>query len=322
MSLERKELLKARLGDRLWLTDAGIETVLIFHDGLDLPSFASFPLLQQEEGRAAMARYFNDLLDEARRQGSGFVLDTATWRASAGWAPDLGLTPQAIDDANREAVRFAAGLRAARPDQPILLNGTIGPHGDAYAPDRVLSPDEAQDYHARQIAVLDAAGVDMISALTLSSTGEAIGIGRAARQAGCPVVLSFTVETDGRLISGKTLAEAIAETDAATDGFALWYGINCAHPEHFRAVLQGDWVSRIGTLRANASPRSHAELDEATELDAGDPDTLAAAYRDLLDLMPGLRVLGGCCGTDLRHVAAIGQACLHHRPSGGVPAGH
>lgn len=312
MTHTRSTILRHRFGDGIWLTDAGIETVLIFQEGLDLPQFASFPLLQQDTGRAAIRRYFDTLLDEAKAQGSGFVLDTATWRASQGWATALGLTPEEIDHANRAAVAFASDLSSARPEQAILINGVLGPHGDAYAPDRVLSPDEAQDYHARQIAVLDDAGVDLVSAMTISSTGEAIGIARAAQEIGCPVVLSFTVETDGRLISGKTLAEAIAETDAETAGFPLWYGINCAHPDHFRATLTGDWVQRIGVLRANASRLSHAELDAATALDAGDPAGLAEDYRSLLDLMPGLHVLGGCCGTDLRHVAAIGAACLHH----------
>lgn len=311
MARKRSDILRSRFGSDIWLTDAGIETVLVYSEGLDLPQFASFPLLQQGEGRAAIRRYFDGLLDEAKRQGSGFVLDTATWRASQGWASALGLAPEEIDAANRAAVDFARDLRSARPDQEILINGVLGPHGDAYAPDRVLSPDEAQDYHARQIAVLDDAGVDLVSAMTISSTGEAIGIARAAQEEGCPVVLSFTVETDGRLISGKSLADAIAETDAATDGFPLWYGINCAHPDHFRATLSGPWVGRIGVLRANASRLSHAELDVMTALDSGDPDALAADYRGLLGLMPGLHVLGGCCGTDLRHVAAIGEACLH-----------
>ena len=206
-------------------------------------------------------------------------------------------------------------LRAARnTGGEVIVNGLLGPHGDAYAPDKILTATEAQDYHQPQIAVLASAGVEMISALTLSTPAEATGIAMAARQEGLPVVLSFTVETDGRLLSGMTIDAAIAETDAATDGYPAWYMINCAHPDHFRHRLVGGWVARIGGIRANSSRLSHAELDEAEALDAGDPLALAQDYRALQGLLPGLRVLGGCCGTDLRHISAIGDACIGHRP--------
>ncbi len=302
-----------RIGNEILLTDGGLETVMVFLEGLDLPQFASFTLLDSDDGRAALTKYYTEFLDEAARQEAGFVLDTATWRASAGWGLIMGLEADRIDQINREAVAFVQALRAARQQgQHILINGVIGPHGDAYAPDQVLSADAAQDYHQRQVEVLAAAGVDMVSAMTISSTGEAIGIAKAARAVGVPVALSFTVETDGRLISGMTLEEAISQTDDATEGVPIWYGINCAHPDHFRHILTGDWVGRIGSVRANASRLSHAELDEAAELDAGNPAELAREYHHLLHVLPGLRVVGGCCGTDLRHVAAIGRSCLHH----------
>ena len=305
--------LLTRIGNEILLTDGGLETVMVFLEGLDLPQFASFTLLDSDDGRAALTKYYTGFLDEAARQEAGFVLDTATWRASAGWGLIMGLDADRIDQINREAVAFVQALRAARQQgQHILINGVIGPHGDAYAPDQVLSDIAAQEYHQRQVEVLAAAGVDMISAMTISSTGEAIGVARSAAEVGVPVALSFTVETDGRLISGMSLADAIHRTDDATDGAPVWYGINCAHPDHFRHILTGDWVGRIGSVRANASRLSHAELDEAAELDAGNPAELAREYHHLLHVLPGLRVVGGCCGTDLRHVAAIGRSCLHH----------
>lgn len=310
MALDQTSTLITRFGDRLFLTDAGIETSLIFHQGLDLPHFASFPLLRSEDGRRELELYFNGFLDEAEALDLGFVLDTVTWRASAGWGARMGWTAEDIDDVNREAVALAQGLRADRAGD-IVINGVLGPHGDAYAPDSVLTPDQAEAYHRRQIGVLADAGAEMISAMTISSTGEAIGIANAARHAAMPVVLSFTVETDGRLITGQTLAEAIAATDDATAGYPAWYGINCAHPDHFATELSGDLVARIGSVRANASRQSHAELDEATELDAGDPTELAQDYVRLKQLAPSLRVLGGCCGTDLRHVSAIGRRFSH-----------
>ncbi|PZQ99541.1 MAG: homocysteine S-methyltransferase [Cereibacter sphaeroides] len=302
--------LLSRSNGRPWLSDGGLETAMIFLEGLDLPGFASFPLLETAEGKTALQRYFRKMLDTAREHETGLILSTATWRASRGWGPSLGLTDDQIDEASRRSVAFAESLRDEYPDVPILIEGVLGPHGDAYAPDRVLTAEEARDYHRPQIRVLAEAGVDFIGAYTLSSTGEAIGIAEAAREVQIPVLLSFTVETDGRLVSGMTLAEAIAQTDAATGSYAAWYGINCAHPDHFREHLHGKWTSRIGSIRANASRLSHAELDEATELDAGDPQELARDYARLLEILPSVRVIGGCCGTDHRHIAAIGAACL------------
>ena len=305
--------LLARIDGQLLLTDGGLETVMVFLEGLELPHFASFSLFDSAAGRDALHRYYMGFLTEASVQQAGFVLDTATWRASAGWGATMGLEAARIDEVNRTAVAMVRHLRDdfVPTDGPILINGVIGPHGDAYAPDQVLSPGAAQDYHRRQVAVLADAGVDLVSAVTISSLGEAVGIAKAAMEVDLPVALSFTVETDGHLISGMSLQEAIDRTDAATDGAPLWYGINCAHPDHFRHVLSGDWVRRIGSLRANASRQSHAQLDEATVLDDGNPAELAQDYQALLQVLPGLLVVGGCCGTDLRHVAAIGQRCLH-----------
>ena len=282
------------IGDQIFLTDGGMETVMVFHEGIDLPQFAAFTLLDSDIGRAALTRYYTGFLDEAAAQRAGFLLDTPTWRASAGWGQVMGLAPEQIDAINRAAVALVQGVRAERPRQPILLNGVIGPHGDAYAPEQELSPEAAQNYHRRQVNVLAAAGVDLISAVTISSHGEAIGIAMAAEAVDQPVTLSFTVETDGRLINGMSLADAIHRTDDATDAAPLWYGINCAHPEHFRDILHGDWTARIGSVRANASRRSHAELDQSTELDDGDVAELAQQYHQLLHILPWLHVLGGC----------------------------
>lgn len=304
--------LRERVAGRMWLADGGLETAMVFLEGFDLPQFAAFPLLRDPVGRAKLRAYFDGFLNEARVNDAGYILDTATWRASHGWGPALGLSAAEIDTANRESVAFALELRAAHPQVDVIVNGVLGPHGDAYAPDQILSEQEAQQYHAPQIAELGQAGADMITGVTLSSVGEAVGIARAAFAQNLPVVLSFTVETDGNLVSGLPLGEAIAQTDAATGGSPAWYMINCAHPDHFRHVLTGEWVRRVGAIRANASRLSHAELDEAPTLDAGNPDELAGAYRELIGLLPGLQVFGGCCGTDLRHVAAIGRACSGH----------
>lgn len=293
-----------------WLTDAGLETAMIFLEGLELPYFAAFTLLDSEAGRAALTRYFEGFVRLARAAETGLVLDTVTWRAGTTWGAVMGHDAEAIRRINHEAVNFAKALRAVHqtPGLPILIDGVIGPSGDGYAIDRALSPDEAFERHRLQAEALAEAGADMITAVTMTHPGEAIGVVRAAQAAGLPVVVSFTVETDGKLPSGETLAEAIRLTDEATGGAPLWYMVNCAHPTHFRDHLSGAWVKRIGGVRANASKMSHAELDAATELDEGDPEDFGLLYRDLGTRLPALRVIGGCCGSDHRHV---GEAARH-----------
>ena len=286
------------------LTDGGIETILLFHEGFDLPCFASFPLLREERGRTALRRYFEPFLDTARQHGVPFVLDTVTWRANPDWGVRLGYDDDALAAANTEAVEFAGELAAGRSD--VAINGVLGPRGDGYVVGERMSVDAAADYHARQIGVLREAGADRITALTLSYPEEATGIVQAAVAAGVPVVPAFTVETDGRLPDGTPLAEAIERVDAATGGAAEFFMINCAHPTHIAAALDGaPSLGRIGGLRVNASALSHAELDEMEELDEGDPVALARDNAALQTRLPSVQLLGGCCGTDHRHVAEI-----------------
>ncbi len=296
----------------LFLTDGGIETTLIFHQGIDLPLFAAFGLLTDEEGTDALRRYYEPYLELAREQGLGFVLESPTWRASPRWARELGHSAEQLEDLNRRAIALMEELRDRYESgsAPIVISGCIGPQDDGYDPMTKLSADEARDYHAVQIATFAGTAADMVTAITMTYADEATGIARAAEQAGLPSAISFTLETDGRLPSGKALPEAIEQVDAETGSAPAYYMINCAHPSHFEAVLEGDaaWAQRIRGLRANASTRSHAELDEADELDEGDPDDLGARYAGLKERLPRLNVLGGCCGTDHRHVAAVRDA--------------
>ena len=286
------------------LTDGGVETTLLFHEGFDLPCFASFPLLREERGRAALRRYFEPFLDTAQDHGVPFVLDTATWRANPDWGARLGYDDDALAAANTEAVEFARELAAGRTD--VTINGVIGPRGDGYVVGERMSGDEAAAYHGRQVGVLREAGADRITALTLSYPEEAIGLVQAAVAAGVPVVPSFTVETDGRLPDGTPVGEAVQRVDRATGGAADFFMINCAHPTHIAAGLDdAPALARIGGLRVNASALSHAELDAMDELDDGDPVALARDNAALQDQLPSVRLLGGCCGTDHRHVAAI-----------------
>ncbi|MCU0853947.1 MAG: homocysteine S-methyltransferase family protein [Rhodobacteraceae bacterium] len=298
---------------RPFVADAGLETAMIFHDGFDLPHFASFVLLDSEAGRAALTRWFDGFAALARNSGTGLFLDTATWRANMGWAPSLGLDEEGVSAVNRHAAAFATGLRDryAQDGLPVLVNGAVGPSGDGYSPARMLTPEAAEALHRPQIRALVQGGVDMVSAITMTHTGEALGIARAATAEGIPFAISFTVETDGRLPSGQDLHDALAEIEEATGGAALFYMVNCAHPTHFAREIGGPMLARIGGIRANASRLSHAELDAATELDDGDPVEFGHLYAAFARFLPALRVIGGCCGTDHRHVSA---ACAHvHR---------
>ncbi|MDQ2630865.1 MAG: homocysteine S-methyltransferase family protein [Actinomycetota bacterium] len=301
-------------GSLLYLGDGGLETTMIFERGLDLPCFASFTLLDRPEGVEALRDYYRGYLEIAKRSRAGFTFDTPTWRASSDWGDQLGYSSRALAEVNRRAVGLAEEMREAEEaaTTPIATCGTLGPRGDAYAPEDLMSAGEAERYHAAQIGVFAAAGVDMVAAYTLAYAEEGIGIARAAAAAGVPAVISFTLETDGRLPSGEKLEEAVERVDAEADGSPAYFMINCAHPSHFASTLAapGEWKRRIGGVRANASRRSHRELDEATELDSGNPAELADEYLDLKEALPELRVLGGCCGTDTRHVAGICERWL------------
>ena len=296
----------------LFLTDGGIETTLLFHDGVELPHFAAFDLLKDAAGTAILRGYFERYARLARAQESGLVLETPTWRASADWAARLGYSPAALAAANRQAVDLLAEVRVAyeRPGTPIVISGNLGPRGDGYRPGKTMTVSQAREYHSAQIETFATTAADLVSAFTMNYSEEAIGIAQAARAAGMPVVIAFTTETDGRLPSGAALGEAIAATDDATGGYPAYYMLNCAHPEHLIPGLErgGAWRDRIRGLRANASRRSHAELDESSDLDAGDPVELARQYAELRALLPRLTVVGGCCGTDHRHVEAMGMA--------------
>ena len=303
-----------QLTDAVFLTDGGIETTLIYDDGFELPDFAAFPLLDDAAGHAALQRYFDAYLDVAVRHRVGIVLETPTWRASPDWAARQGYSTERLVEVNQAAVALLAGARHRweRPGTPVVISGCIGPHGDGYRPDELMTGEEARAYHTLQVQAFADSEADLITAITMTHTAEAIGVAVAACDAGMPVVISFTVETDGTLPSGERLGDAITAVDDATGGYPAYYMINCAHPTHFASILDPhtSWTARIGGIRANASTLSHAELDAATELDGGDPAELADRYRQLRDRHPHLRVLGGCCGTNHHHIDAIASTCV------------
>jgi len=309
-----REVLPQLSSSAVFLCDGGLETDLMFHEGFDLPLFASFPLLEDAEGVDALRRYYLRYAEVARDAGSGFILEAATWRASRDWATQLGYTTRSLADVNRRAIAILVDLREELGEHggPVVISAAIGPRGDAYDPDRLMTRSEAEGYHSEQIETVADTAADLVTALTITHAAEAIGIVRAAQAVQMPVVISFTVETDGVLPDGTLLATAIREVDEVTGSGPAYYGINCAHPTHFVSVLEDseDWMGRIQMVRANASRRSHAELDEATELDDGDPDEFGRENAEIRERFPDINVLGGCCGTDVRHIRAIARACL------------
>lgn len=293
------------------LTDGGIETTLIFEERIDLPYFAAFDLLKSEAGSEALRRYYRRHAAIAAAQGAAFILESATWRASPDWGAKLGYSATDMVRANRGAIALLEEVRREFPQLTTVISGCVGPRGDGYSPGALMSASAAETYHAAQISAFAGTAAEMVTAITMTNVPEAIGIVQAATAASLPVVISFTVETDGRLPDGTALGDAILAVDEATCAAAAYFMLNCAHPDHFRDRLAegGDWVRRLCGLRANASRLSHAELDEAEVLDCGNPVELARDYAELRKLLPNLVVLGGCCGTDHRHIHEIGAAC-------------
>lgn len=303
-----------QLSGEPFLTDGGLETTLVFHEGMDLPGFTAFPLLRSEAGCAALRRYYRRYADLAAVFDVGLILETATWRASSDWGARLGYGARELAEANREGVALLTRIRARMEhSRPVVVSGCLAPRGDGYIPSTAMSAAEAADYHLEQAETFAATDADMLCAMTLNYSEEAIGVTRAAIHAAMPVAISFTLETDGHLPTGQPLAEAIREVDDATGAYPVYYMINCAHPAHFSRVLSrgSAWTGRIHGLRANASSKSHAELNESSELDTGDPAELARLYAELRSTaLPHLNVFGGCCGTDHRHVECIAERCV------------
>ncbi len=301
-----------QLAGGLFLSDGGLETSLVFIDKVELPHFAAFTLLEDELGRERLKSYYVPYLELcSETPGAGFILETPTWRASSDWGALLGVDAARLRELNTQAAQLMCAMRtrwAPRLSGRIVVSGIIGPRGDGYIAEAPHSVDDAAGYHHAQAAALAAGGVDMLAAVTMTTSAEALGISMAAHRVGLPVVISFTVETDGLLPSGEALGDAIEKVDASAP--PAYFAINCAHPTHFESALSagGPWIERIRGLRANASTKSHAELDESTELDIGNPNDLAQRYRGLRGALPRLNVLGGCCGTDWRHIRAVRDA--------------
>ena len=302
-----------QLGDRLFLTDGGIETTLIFQEGWELPEFAAFHLLKTSNGEAALRKYFRTYAEIATRLGTGLVLKSATWAGPASTGEGKSATAP-TNSSTRTGAQSGSSRRFGTSSAP---NGLRWWSVDALV-QRETAMFRASRCRRVKRSPLCAAdrGLRELSGRrgvrgAMNYVEEAIGVVQAARRAGMPVAISFAVETDGFLPTGQTLKSAVEHVDAETSGYTSSFGINCAHPSHFEHALAGHdrWLQRIGALRANASSKSHAELNESTELDSGDPVGLAEDYGRLKKQLARLNVMGGCCGTDHRHIERIGETC-------------
>lgn len=294
------------------LTDGGLETDLIFNHGIELEHFAAFTLVEDHNHQQTLENYYRDYLELAKKNKTDFILESPTWRANLDWALKLGYTKERLKRVNQLAIEQLMNLRTeyVTDINTISISGQIGPRGDGYVVGEAMTSKEATDYHNLQVKAFKDAEADMVTAITMTNIDEALGIVQSAQNHNMPVVISFTVELDGNLPSGESLKEAIEKIDNKTNSYPLYYMINCAYPTHFLSNLLNNntWKNRIQGLRANASCKSHEELDEATELDRGNIVELGILHKELLDFLPNLKVFGGCCGTDVSHVETI---CKH-----------
>jgi S-methylmethionine-dependent homocysteine/selenocysteine methylase len=312
--MTRKERTLPQMNGGLFITDGGLETSLIYQNGIDLPCFAAFDLLKNEAGYQTLKNYYAGYAGLAKKFNAGLILESPTWRANPDWGKILGYSHSELAEMNRKSIQLLKEIRDKFRDElpGMVISGCIGPRGDGYQPSAMMSADEAERYHSLQIKTFTECNVDMITGTTMNYAEESIGIVRAANTFNVPAAISFTVETDGRLPSGQKLDDAISLVDAATGGGPVYYMINCAHPEHFEHLFREHqpWLNRIRGLRANSSRKSHAELNQSTELDEGNPVELGMQYSQLVNRFRNINVLGGCCGTDYRHIGEIGKACL------------
>ena len=299
--------------DDIFLTDGGTETWLMYKRGFELPHFSAFHLLHDEKAVRALRDYYAAFANIAVKLGTPFIFDSLTYRASRDWGALLGYSTEGLAEMNHKCIELyrECATEAGLAPENTVISGCIGPKGDAYQTNQDLTAESAEAYHSEQIDTFKVARADIVTALTLNTTDEAIGITMAAAKAGIPAVIAFTIEKDRKLRSGETLKQAIETVDAATSNAPAYYMINCSHPVDFGPALSSaPWANRIRGLRANASSLDHGTLCQLGHLEEGNPDELASQYVDIRAAHPKMNVFGGCCGTDYLHVEKIGRALL------------
>lgn len=272
------------------------------------PVVANAALLYDPEGRRLMEGIYRGYLDAACAMGVPLLLLTPTWRANPERLASAGLAGWPVQ---ADAFRFLDGLKPTAGGAPVYIGGLMGCRGDAYNPREALAEGEAEDFHFPQARALAAAGVDLLYGATLPALSEAVGMARAVARTACPYILGFPLRAGGTLLDGTPLSEAVARLDASGGPRALGYMGHCVHPSVFAEAMEVAYRTRAGTagrwigLQANASALTPEELEGAGGLLGDGPEPLAEAIASVKGRW-GLRLVGGCCGTDARLVAALG----------------
>jgi S-methylmethionine-dependent homocysteine/selenocysteine methylase len=308
--------------NKLFLTEAGIETELMYKWGFEIPHFAMFALLENDQIVSTLRGMYRSYLDVAAKHEMSFLMGGFDYRASPDWAELLGYGPEALKEANLRCLDFhrQMGAEYASDVPEAVTMGCVGPRGDAYQLNRTISEAEAEDYHSVQLTTLRDAKVPLVYAATFNNIPEAVGVVRAARRLGLPIALSFSLDSNSKLKSGPSVKEAIEAVDEATDRAPEFYAINCSHPVEFEPALEpGSWIERLRNLRPNASKMEKIALCKLGHLEEGDPIELGQLMGQLAKRYPHMDIWGGCCGTGEVHLEEIARnVCAAFRDEGTI----
>lgn len=295
---------------RFYLSEGGTETEFMYKHGFELPHFAIFPLLDNPDAVSKLREMFRSYLDVAAKHEVCALMGGLDYRASPDWGELLGYSPAGLADANMQSIEFLREIAGEYSSQipETLIQGLIGPRGDAYERNETITENEAEDYHAVQLETLKEADVDLALAITFNNIPESVGVARAAAKIGIPLGISLSLDSSSKLNSGQSLSEAITMIDKATDQSPEFYSINCSHPLEFEPAIEpGDWVNRIRGVRPNASKMDKMALCQLGHLEEGDPVELGVLCGDLARRYPHMDIWGGCCGTWDKHLNEIAR---------------
>jgi S-methylmethionine-dependent homocysteine/selenocysteine methylase len=300
-----------RLDGRFYLTEGGTETEVLYKWGFELPEFAMYPLLDNAEAHEVIKNIYRRYFEAAERHDTGMLILGHDYRASPDWGAKLGYSPEGLAEMQRRTIEFLDGMRREYEGRvrDVYIGGCIGPRGDAYGTGGDISEAEAEAYHSVQLTTLGSTRADLAVATTFNNIPEAVGVVRAAERIGIPIGVNLTLTTEGRLRSGPTLREAVETIEERTNGAAAWFGTNCAHPLEFAGALAdaGPWLERLRCIRPNAVQMDQIALCKLGHLEDGDPVELGQQMGEVARLLPRADILGGCCGTDERHLGEIAK---------------
>ena len=300
-----------RLEGKFYLTEGGTETEILYKWGYELPEFAMFPLLDNPEADECIRGIYRRYFDVAEANNTGLLIMGHDYRASPDWAKKLGYSLEGLAEMQHRTIGFLTDMRAEYDGRvsDVYVSGCIGPRGDAYGTGGDISEAEAEDYHSVQLSTLKETHADMAIGVTFNNIPETIGLIRAAKTIGVPLGVSLTLTPEARLRSGPTLKEAVETIDEKTDGAAAWFGTNCSHPVEFEPAISdaGPWTGRLRYIRPNASKMEKMVLCKLGYLEDGDPVELGKQMGDVARRFPKADILGGCCGTDERHLGEIAK---------------